>query len=84
MCRALAASYDALKAATYFLTLKDQYRDGFSFVSAEAGYSCYQETLFRFDQLYRHFNRATEYIEPMGWAVLHESKTSGKAGGLKM
>lgn len=70
--RALAASYDALEAATHFLTLKTQYKDGFSFVSAEAGVTCYQTELFRFDQLYRHFNRATEFVEPMGWAVLHE------------
>jgi hypothetical protein len=36
--------------------------------------STYQAELFRFDQLYRHFNRATEFVEPMGWAVLHELK----------
>jgi uncharacterized protein (TIGR02687 family) len=72
--RALAASYDALEAATHFLTLKDQYREGFSFASSAAGVSTYQAELFRFDQLYRHFNRATEYVEPMGWAVLHELK----------
>jgi uncharacterized protein (TIGR02687 family) len=72
LSRALAASYDALEAAAHFLTLKTQYRDGFSFASAEAGLSRYQTELFRFDQLYRHFNRAAEYVEPMGWAVLHE------------
>ena len=37
--RALAASYDALEAATHFLTLKDQYREGFSFASSAAGFS---------------------------------------------
>jgi len=72
--RALAASYDALEAATHFLTLKDQYREGFSFASSAAGFSIYQAELYRFDQLYRHFNRATEFVEPMGWAVLHELK----------
>jgi uncharacterized protein (TIGR02687 family) len=70
--RALAASYDALEAGTQFLSLKAQYPDGFSFASAEVGFSAYQAELFRFDQLYRHFNRAAEYVEPMGWAVLHE------------
>ena len=74
MNRALAASYDALEAATHFLTLKDQYREGFSFASSAAGFSTYQAELYRFDQLYRHFNRATEFVEPMGWAVLHELK----------
>ena len=72
--RALAASYDALEAAIHFLMLKDKYKEGFSFASSEAGYACYRDELFRFDQLYRHFNRATEYVEPMGWAVLHELK----------
>jgi uncharacterized protein (TIGR02687 family) len=72
--RALAASYDALEAATHFLTLKDQYREGLSFASSAAGFSTYQAELYRFDQLYRHFNRATEFVEPMGWAVLHELK----------
>lgn len=72
--RALAASYDALEAAAAFLQLKTKYKDGFSFASAEIGYTAYQTELFRFDQLYRHFNRATEFVEPMGWAVLHELK----------
>ncbi|MDD5277350.1 MAG: BREX-1 system phosphatase PglZ type A [Methylovulum sp.] len=72
--RALAASYDALEAAIHFLALKDQYQDGFSFVSAKAGFSAYQTELFRFDQGYRHFNRAYELVEPMGWSVLHELK----------
>lgn len=72
--RALAASYDALEAAIHFLALKDQYQDGFSFVSAEAGFSAYQTGLFRFDQGYRYFNRAYELVEPMGWSVLHELK----------
>lgn len=72
--RALAASYDALEAAIDFLALKDQYQDGFSFASAEAGFSAYQTGLFKFDQLYRHFNRAYELVEPMGWSVLHELK----------
>ncbi len=72
--RALAASYDALEAAIHFLMLKDKYKEGFSFASGEAGYACYRDELFRFDQLYRHFNRATESVEPMGWSVLHELK----------
>lgn len=70
--RALAASYDALEAGARFLALKVRYPDGFSFATAEAGFSAYQNELFRFDQLYRHFNRAAEYVEPMGWAVLHK------------
>jgi uncharacterized protein (TIGR02687 family) len=63
-----------LEAAIHFLALKDQYQDGFSFASPEAGFSAYQTGLFRFDQGYRHFNRAYELVEPMGWSVLHELK----------
>lgn len=69
--RALAASYDALEAATHFLSLKARHKDGLGFATAEAGFSLYQAELFRFDQLYRHFNHAAEAVEPLGWAVLH-------------
>ncbi len=72
--RALVASYDALEAATEFLALKDHYAEGFSFASYEVGFDSYQKHLFRFDQYYRHFNHASEAVEPMGWAVLHELK----------
>lgn len=69
---ALAASYDALDAAASFLELQAKFSQGFSFVSAEAGFQSYKSELFKFDRLYRAFMRATEAVEPMGWSVLHE------------
>ena len=72
--RALSACYDALEAAISFLTLQESYHDGFSFADAEIGFACYTNELFQFDQFYRHFHRATELVEPMGWGLLHDLK----------
>ncbi len=70
--RALAASYDALEAAADFFELQAKYEQGFSFVDAGAAFNAYRSELFRFDQLYRWFMRASETVEPMGWSLLHE------------
>ncbi|MEM5440123.1 BREX-1 system phosphatase PglZ type A [Paraburkholderia diazotrophica] len=70
--RALAASYDALEAAASFFELKAARAAGFSFSDAPTAFFAYRSEIFRFDQLYRWFMRATESVEPMGWALLHE------------
>lgn len=70
--RALAASYDALEAAASFLELQARFSHGFSFATPVAAFESYKTELFRFDQLYRAFMRATEAVEPMGWSLLHE------------
>lgn len=70
--KALAASYDALGAAASFFELQAKYIQGFSFSSAESAFASYRSDLFRFDQLYRTFMRATDAVEPMGWSLLHE------------
>lgn len=70
--KALAASYDALGAAASFFELQAKYSQGFSFGSADAAFASYRSELFRFDQLYRTFMRATDAVEPMGWSLLHE------------
>ena len=72
--RALSACYDALEAAISFISLQEKYHDGFSFTDAETGFACYTNGLFQFDQFYRHFHRATELVEPMGWGLLHDLK----------
>jgi uncharacterized protein (TIGR02687 family) len=64
-----------VEAGAAFLDLKAQFKEGFSFASAEAGLSAYQRELFRFDQLYRYFHFAADAVEPMGWAVLHELRS---------
>jgi uncharacterized protein (TIGR02687 family) len=70
--KALAASYDALGAAASFFELQAKYSQGFSFGSADMAFASYRSVLFRFDQLYRNFMRATDAVEPMGWSLLHE------------
>ncbi|CAN7771208.1 BREX-1 system phosphatase PglZ type A [Variovorax sp. LjRoot290] len=70
--RALAASYDALEAAAGFLELQAKHGKGFSFSDAATAFSVYRTELYRFDQLYRWFMRASETVEPMGWSLLHE------------
>lgn len=70
--KALAASYDALGAAASFFEFQAKYSQGFSFSSAESAFASYRSELFRFDQLYRTFMRATDAVEPMGWSLLHE------------
>jgi uncharacterized protein (TIGR02687 family) len=70
--KAMAASYDALGAAASFFELQAKYSQGFSFGTAEAAFASYRSELFRFDQLYRTFMRATDAVEPMGWSLLHE------------
>ena len=70
--RALAASYDALEAAAGFFELQAKHGQGFSFPNAAAAFQAYSTELFRFDQLYRWFMRASESVEPMGWSLLHE------------
>lgn len=74
--KALAACYDALAAAADFFTLKAEHAAGFSFTDAAAAFGQYRDSLFRFDQLYRHFHTAADAVEPMGWAVLHELRQS--------
>jgi uncharacterized protein (TIGR02687 family) len=70
--RALAASYDALEAAAGFFELQAEHLQGFSFADAGSAFLAYRNELFRFDQLYRWFMRASETVEPMGWSLLHE------------
>ena len=74
--RALAACYDALTAAADFFSLKALHGSGFSFGDAATAFAQYRDALFRFDQLYRHFHTAADAVEPMGWAVLHELRSS--------
>lgn len=68
--RALHAVYDALVAAADFFALRNQHRDGFVFPDATALYRAYEDELFRFDQLYRHFCEAADHAEAQGWNIL--------------
>jgi len=68
--RALHAVYDALVAAADFFALRNQHREGFVFPDATALYRAYEDELFRFDQLYRHFCDAADHAEAQGWNIL--------------
>lgn len=68
--RALHAVYDALVAAANFFALRNQHRDGFAFPNATALYRVYEDELFQFDQLYRHFCEAADHAETQGWNIL--------------
>lgn len=68
--RALHAVYDALVAAADFFALRNQHRNGFVFPDPTAFYRAYEEELFRFDQLYRHFCEAADHAEAQGWNIL--------------
>lgn len=70
--QALLCCYQALEAAGDFLTLCEQFSAGFSFDSAISAVEQYQQTLFRFDQHYRHLHRAAEQVDMMGWQLLHK------------
>jgi uncharacterized protein (TIGR02687 family) len=64
------AVYDALVAAADFFALRNQHRNGFAFPDATALYRAYEDELFRFDQLYRHFCEAADHAEAQGWNIL--------------
>ena len=70
--RALVASYAALEAAASFFELQAAHSKGFSFAGAKGAFEAYANGIFKFDQLYRAFMRASESVEPMGWSLLHE------------
>lgn len=74
--RALAGSYDAIEAAASFFELQGKHGQGFSFADASAGVDAYRSELHQFDQLYRKFMKSSEYVDTMGWALLHELRSA--------
>jgi uncharacterized protein (TIGR02687 family) len=74
--RALAGSYDAIEAAASFFELQGKHGQGFSFADASAGIEAYRAELYLFDQLYRKFMKASEHVDTMGWALLHELRSA--------
>lgn len=69
--QALLCCYQALEAAGDFLALCEQYFGGFTFDTATNAVEQYRQTLFRFDQHYRHLHRAAELVDLRGWQLLH-------------
>lgn len=75
LTKAYAASYDAIESAWRFLTLKQQFTNGFSFADTATGLASYKDTLYQFDQNYRHFHYAVDLVEPTGWMLLQDLRT---------
>jgi uncharacterized protein (TIGR02687 family) len=67
---ALYAVYDALAGAADFFSLRNKYRTGFDFPDVPAMYRAYEEEIYRFDQLYRHFCESADQAETQGWNIL--------------
>lgn len=67
---AFHAVYDALVAAADFFSLRNEHRDGFDYADAASMYHAYEQELYRFDQLYRHFCEAADQAEAAGWNIL--------------
>jgi len=77
---ALHAIYEALVASAEFFGLKNEYRQqGFDYESPESMYKAYEQTLFRFDQLYRHFCEQADIAEAKIWDVLKKLRADVEA-----
>jgi len=68
--QALHAVYEAIVAAAEFHSLRNQYLGGFDYPDAGAMYAAYEQELYRFDQLYRHFCESADTAEQQGWSVV--------------
>ncbi len=68
--RAIADAYDALVAAAELFRLQAEHRHRLSFDSAESLLGAYQQTLHRFDRLYRRFYTHAKPATGQGWDLL--------------
>ena len=76
---AFHAVYEALLAAAELLALRNQYRQGFDYEDAQAMYRAYEQELFHFDQLYRHFCEQADIAEARIWDVLKKLRAEVEA-----
>ncbi|OEJ64561.1 BREX-1 system phosphatase PglZ type A [Magnetovibrio blakemorei] len=67
---ALHAVYNAVMAAADLFSLGNLYKAGLNHSTAKELYDAYTGSLFRFDQLYRHFCEFADYAEAKHWDVL--------------
>jgi uncharacterized protein (TIGR02687 family) len=67
---ALHAVYNAVMAAADLFALGNHYKTGLNHTTAKDLYDAYTGSLFRFDQLYRHFCEFADYAEAKHWDVL--------------
>jgi uncharacterized protein (TIGR02687 family) len=62
--------YDAVEAAAEMLALRKTHSTGLSFPDATVMYAAYLNELYRYDQLYRQFHEAADYVEMSGADLL--------------
>jgi len=62
--------YQALETASDLLALRNEQAGAASYPDARALFAAYTETLYRFDQLYRHFCESADYAEANDWDIL--------------
>ncbi len=68
--KALHAVYDAIVAAADFNALRNLHKKGFDYPDADSMYRAYEQEIYRFDQLYRHFCEAADAAEKQGWNIV--------------
>ena len=69
-CNARRAVYKAFETAAQLLHLRNTHKAGFDSPDMEAMYKDYESSLFRFDQLYRHFCENCDVAAAQGWDML--------------
>ena len=67
---ALHAVYNAVIAAADLFALGNHYKTGLNQSTAKDLYNAYTGSLYRFDQLYRHFCEFADFAEAKHWDVL--------------
>jgi uncharacterized protein (TIGR02687 family) len=66
---AFHAVYDALLAAGEFLLLWQQHKARLTYSSPKELFKAYEDELYQFDQIYRHFCEAANIAESKGWDI---------------
>ena len=69
---ALWSIYEALIAATTFITKKNNFPRGFSFSNSREIYEAYIGDLYLFDRQYRIFSEFAGIADMKGWAILKD------------
>jgi len=72
--KARHAVYEALNAGSGFLHLRNEYDEGFDFPDINAMYKGYEDSLYRFDQIYRHFCENADIAASKGLDILKPLK----------
>ena len=64
------AVYESIAVAAQLLNMQQEHETGFEFADPVSMYRGYEDVLFRYDQLYRHFFRNAGVASSKGWEML--------------